>query len=127
MPATPWDKLCLRRIKTHEIALFCVGCIRYYARDILLDGRYLLNRSMDLGPVCQRLLGLILAFQRYKVPLCRIRTQEMDVFSGEDLSSCPWDILLDGRLLDNGQIDLPALSGGCWASAKKLDFASTRI
>jgi len=41
------------------------------------------------------------AFQRYKVCLCHIRTQEIAVFRGEHLYSSPGDNLLDGRLLDN--------------------------
>jgi len=56
----------------------------------------------DLESVCGRLLGLAPAFQQYKVRLCRIKTQEVAVFCGEDLYSSPGDILLDGRLLDNG-------------------------
>jgi len=76
-PATQWYKVRPCHIKTHEIAVFCAGCIRYEAGDILLDGRYLHNRWLDFDSVCGRLLGLMPAFQRYKVRLCRIKTQEI--------------------------------------------------
>jgi len=72
MPATQWYKVRPCHIGTHEIAVFCAGCIRYQAGDILLDGRYLHNRWLDLDSVCRRLLGLTPAFQRYNVCLCRI-------------------------------------------------------
>jgi len=78
-PATQRYKGRLCRIKTHEIAVFCAGCIRYQAGDILLDGGYLHNRWTDFDSVCGRLLGLTPAFQRYKVRLCHIKTQEIAV------------------------------------------------
>ena len=34
-------------IKTQEFAVFCAGCIRYQAGDILLEGRYLHNHRTD--------------------------------------------------------------------------------
>jgi len=43
-PAIQRYRVRLCRIKTHEIAVFCGGCIRYQAGDILLDGRLLHNR-----------------------------------------------------------------------------------
>ena len=68
-----------------------------------LDGRLLHDHTSDPGSVCGRLLGLTPAIQRYKVRLCRIKTQEFAVFCGEDLySTCsPGYLLLDGRLLHN--------------------------
>ena len=56
-PATQWYKVRPCRIKTQEIAVFCGGCIRYHAGDILLDGRYLHNRLTDFDALCGRLLG----------------------------------------------------------------------
>jgi len=110
-PATQWYKVHPCHIKTHEIAVFCAGCIRYQAGDILLDSRYLHNRWFDFDSVCGRLLGLTPAFQRYKVRLCRIKTQEIAVFCGEVLYSSPGDILLNGRLLHNRSTDFAALCG----------------
>jgi len=115
-PATQWYRLRPCHIKTHEIAVFCAGCIRYQGGDILLDGRYLHNRWLDFDSVCGRLLGLTLAFQRYKVRLCRIKTQEIAVFCGEDLYSSPGDILLIGRLLHNRWTDFAALCGSLLGS-----------
>ena len=86
-PATQWYKVRPCHIKTHEIAVFCAGCIRYQADDILLDGRYLHNCWTDLDSVCGRLLALTPAFQKYKVRLCHIKAQEIAVFCGEDLYS----------------------------------------
>jgi len=82
MPATQWYEVRPCRIETHEIAVFRAGCIRYQAGDILLDGRYLHNQSTDCYSVCGRLLGLTLAFQRYKVHLSRIEAQEFAAFCG---------------------------------------------
>jgi len=110
-PATQWYKVHPCHIKTHEIAVFCAGCIRYQAGDILLDSRYLHNRGTDFDSVCGRLLGLTPAFQQYKVRLCHIKTQEIAVFCGEDLYSSPGDILLDGRLLHTWWTDVAALCG----------------
>jgi len=110
-PATQWYKVRPCHIKTHEIAVFCAGCIRYQAGDILLDGRYLHNHWTDFDSVCGRLLGLTPAFQQYKVRLCHIKTQDIAVFCGEDLYSSPGNILLDGRLLHNRWTDLAALCG----------------
>jgi len=110
-PATQRSRLCPCRIKTHEIAVFCAGCIRYQAGNILLNGRYLHDRGTDFDSVCGRLLGLTPAFQQYKVRLCRIKTQETTVFCGEDLYSSPGDILLNSRLLHNRWTDLDDLCG----------------
>ena len=104
----------LYRIKTQEIAVFCAEDL--YSKsssrgDILLDGRLLHNRRTDLDALCGRLLALTPASQRYKVRLCRIRTQEIAVFCGEDLYSSHGNILLDGELLHNRWTDLGALCG----------------
>ena len=79
-PAMQWYKVRPCCIKTHEIAVFCAGCIRYQAGDILIDGRYLNNRSPGFDDLCGRLLGSTLASQRYRVRLCRIKTQEIAAF-----------------------------------------------
>ena len=81
-PAMQWYKVGPRRIKPHEIAVFCAGCIRYQAGDILFDGRLLHNHWMDFDALCGRLLGLTPAFQSYKVRLCRVETQKFAVFCG---------------------------------------------
>ena len=110
-PATQRSRLRPCCIKTHEVAVFCAGCIRYQAGDILLDGRYLHNRLTDFDSVCGGLLSLTPAFQRYKGRLCRIKAQEFAVFCGEDPYSSPGDILLDGGLLYNRWTDLDDLCG----------------
>jgi len=110
-PAAQWYKVCPCRIKAHEIAVFCARCIRYQAGDMLLDGRYLHNRSTDFDSVCGRLLDLMLALQQYKIRLYRIRTQEIPVFCEVDLYSSSGDILLDGRLLHSQLTDFDALCG----------------
>jgi len=66
-PATQWYKVRLCRIKTHEFAVFCGGCIRYQTRDILLDCRLLYNRLTDSDALCGRLLAMAQASQWYKV------------------------------------------------------------
>jgi len=99
------------RIRTQEFAVFCGEDLYSSPGDILLDGRLLHNRWTDSNALCGRLLDSTPAFQRYKVPLCRIRTQELAVFCGEDLYSSPGDILLDGRLLHNRWTDSNALCG----------------
>jgi len=83
-PATQWYKVRPCHIETHEIAVFCAGCIRYQAGNVLLDGGYLHNRGIDFDSVCGRLLGLMPAFQQYKVPLCHIKAQAITGFGGED-------------------------------------------
>jgi len=107
-PASQRYKVRLCRIEAHEFAVFCGGCIRYQAGDILLDGGYLHTRWTYFDSVCGRLLGLTPAFQRYKVRLWRIKAQEIAVFCGEDP---PGDILLDGRLLNDRWTDFDALCG----------------
>ena len=92
-------KVRLYRIKTQEIAVFCGEDLYSSHGDILLDSKLLHNRWTDLDALCGRLLALTPASQRYKVRLCRIKTQEIAVVCGEDLYSNPGDILLDGRLL----------------------------
>ena len=76
-PATQWYKVRPCHIKTHEIAVFCAGCIRYQAGDILLDGIYLHNRWTELAALCGRLLDSTPATRRYKGRLCHIKTQEI--------------------------------------------------
>jgi len=56
-------------------------------------------------------LGSTPATQRYKGRLCRIETQDIAVFCGEDLYSSPGDILLDGRYLHNRLTEFDALCG----------------
>jgi len=110
-PAIQRYKVRLYRIKTQEIAVFCGEDLYSSLGDILLDSRLLHNRSTDLDVLCGRLLALTPAAQRYKVRLCRIKTQEIAVFCEEDLYSNPGDILLDGRLLHNRWTDFDALWG----------------
>jgi len=76
-PAAQRYKVRPCHIKTHEIAVFCAGCIRYQAGDILLDGRLLHNRETDFAAFCGRLLDSTPATRRYKVRLRRINTQEV--------------------------------------------------
>jgi len=63
MPAMQWYKVCSCQIKTHEIAVFCGGCIRYQAGDILLEGRLLYDCSTGSDALCERLLAMIQASQ----------------------------------------------------------------
>jgi len=58
-PATQRSRLRPCRIKTHEVAVFRAGCIRYplEAGDILLDGRYLDNRLTEFGSICRGVVG----------------------------------------------------------------------
>jgi len=110
-PATQWYKVRPCRIKTQEIAVFCRGCIRYQAGNILLDGRLLHNRLTDPDVLCRRLLGSTPAIQWYKVRPCHIKTREIAVFCGGCIRYQAGDILLDGRYLRNRLTDLDAL---CW-------------
>jgi len=113
-PATQWYKVRPCRIKTHEIAVFCAGCIRYQAGDILLDGRYLHSRSTDFDSVCGRLLGLTPASQRYKVRLCRIEGHE----SANPSESGLWTKVMENSMTDSSTTGCPILdliAGGCWA------------
>ena len=104
-------KVRLCRINTQEIAVFCREDLNCSPGDILLDGRLLHNRWTDFDAPCGRLLGSMPAFQRYKVRLCRIKTQEVAASCGEDLYSNPGDILLDGRLLHNRWTDFDSVCG----------------
>jgi len=76
-----------------------------------LDGRLLHNHYSDPGSDCGRLLGSTPATQWYRVLPCRIKTQEIAVFCGEDLYSSPGDNLLDGRLLHNRWTDFDSVCG----------------
>jgi len=76
-----------------------------------LDGRLLHDHTSDPGSDCGILLGSTPATQRYKGRLCRIKTQEIAVFCGEDLYCSPGDLLLDGRLLYNRWADLDSVCG----------------
>ena len=80
--ATRRYKVRVCRIKTHEIAVFYRGGIHVNPGGILLDGRFLHNRCTDSNSDYRRLLGLISASERYKVRLCRMKTQEVAVYSG---------------------------------------------
>jgi len=110
-PAIQRYKVRLCRIKTQEIAVFCGGCIRYQAGDILLDSRVLHNRWTGFDSVCGTLLGSTPAIQRYKVRLCRIKTQEIAVFCGGCIRYQAGDISLDGRLLHNRWTDFDSVCG----------------
>ena len=52
-----------------------------------------------------RLLGSFSASQRYRIRLCRMKTQEVTVSCGEGLYVNPSGTLLDGRLLHNRSSD----------------------
>jgi len=54
-PAFQRYRIRLCRIKAQEIAVFCGGCIRSEAGDILLNGRLLHNRRTDSDALCVRL------------------------------------------------------------------------
>jgi len=114
MPATQWYKVRPCRIKTHEIAVFCAGYIRYQAGDILLDGRYLQSRSTDFDSVYGKLLGLTPASQRYKVRLCRIEGHE----SANHSESGLWTKVMESSMTDSSTTSCPILdliAGDCWA------------
>ena len=101
-------RLCL---KTDEVAVFCGGCIRYSAGHILLDDRLLYNWWTDFHSECGRLLGLTPASQRYKVRLCRIKTDEIAVICGGCIRYEAGDVLLDGRLLHDCRTDFSSVYG----------------
>jgi len=112
-PGTQWYMLRPCRIKTHEIAVFCAGSIRYQAGDILLDGRYLHSRWTDLDSVCGRWLGLTPASQRYKVRLCRIEGHE----SANPSESGLWTKVMENLMTDSSTTSCPILdliAGDCW-------------
>ena len=75
-PAIQRYKVRLYRIKTQEIAVFCGEALYSNPGVLLLYGVLLHNCLMDFDALCGRLLGLMPAMQRYKVRLCRIKTQE---------------------------------------------------
>ena len=130
MPAFQRYKVRLRRIKTQEFALFCGGCIMYPAGSNLLDGRLLHNRWKDLDSVCGRLLGLTPAFQRYKVCLCRIETQEFAVFCRGSIRYHAGNILLDGRLLHDHLTDFDSVCGrllGSTPASRRCKVRLSRI
>jgi len=58
MPASQRDNVILCRIIVHEFTVFCRGCIRFQAGDILLGGRLLYNCMMDSDALCGRLLAM---------------------------------------------------------------------
>jgi len=126
-PAIQRYKVRLYRIKTQEIAVFCGEDLYSSHGDILLDGRLLHNRWADLDALCGWLLALTPASQRYRVRLCRIRTQEIAVFCGEDLYSRHGDILLDGKLLHNRWTDFDAICGGLLGSMSASQRCKVRL
>jgi len=71
-PASQWYKVHLCRIRAQEIAVFCGGCIRNQAGDIILDGRLLHNGWTDFDSVCRGLLGSPPATQWYMIHLSAI-------------------------------------------------------
>ena len=64
-------------------------------------GRLLHNRWPDSNSFSWRLLGSTSATPRYKVRVCRIKTQEIAVFYGGSINVNPGGILLGGRFLHN--------------------------
>ena len=115
-PAVQRYKIRLCRIRAQEFAVFCEEDLYRSPGDVLLYGRLLHDQQMDFAALCGRLLGLTPAIQRYKVRPCRIETQEIAVFCGEDLYSSPGDLLLSGRLLHNRWTDLGSVCRGLLGS-----------
>jgi len=111
MPAFQRYSVCLCRTKAHEFAVFCGGCIRYQAGDILLDGGLPNNCLTESESLWGRLLGSTPASQRYKVCLCRIKAQEFAVFCGGYIRYPAGGVLLDGRYVHGHSTDLDALWG----------------
>jgi len=67
MPAFQQYKVRLCHIKAQEVTLFCGGCIRSQAGDILLDSRLIHNCRTESDALCVRLLAMEQASQRYNV------------------------------------------------------------
>jgi len=111
MPAFQRHRVRLCRTKAHEFAVFCGGCIRYQAGDILLDGGLHNNCLTESDSLCGRLLGSTPASQWYKVCLCRIKAQEFAVFCGGYIRYPAGGVLLDGRYVHSHSTDLDALCG----------------
>jgi len=112
-PATQWYKVHPCLIKTHEIAVFCAGSIRYIPSYILLDGRYPHSWSPDCDSVCGRLLGLTSALQWYEVRLCYIKTHESANPSESDL----WTKVMENSMTDSSTTSfliLDLIMGVCW-------------
>ena len=126
-PAFQRYRLRLCRINTQEFAVFCGESIRFPAGDTLLDGRLLHNRWKDLDSVHGRLLGFTPAFQRYKVCLCRIKTQEFAIFCRGSIRFNAGSILLDGRLLHDHLTDLVSVCGGLLGSTPATQRYKVRL
>jgi len=128
-PAMQWYKIRPCHIETHTIAVFCAGCIMYHwqAGNILLDGGYLHNRVTDFDSVCGRLLGLMPAFQQYKIPPCHIKVQEITVYGRGDLYSSPSNIVLNGRLLHSRSTDFAALCRGLLGSTPAFQWYEVHL
>lgn len=77
----------------------------YSASRFLLTGRLLHNCSMDFEFVYGRVLGSMPATQQYKIRLCRIKTQEIVVISGEILYCTSGGLFLNSRLLHTWSLD----------------------
>jgi len=82
-----------------------------YAGGISLNGRLLHDRLTDFSFVCWTLLPSTPATRRYKVRLCRTKTQEIAVFGGGGGRYHGGGILLDGRLLHHHLTDSNSV---CW-------------
>ena len=76
-----------------------------------LDDRFLHNCGTDPGSDYGTLLGSTPATQRYKVRLCRIKTQELAVLCEGGIKYPAGDILLDGGLLHNRSTDFDSVCG----------------
>jgi len=77
MPATQWYKVCPCRIKGHEIADPCGGCLYMYPGDPRADGRSLHSGWAKPGSNCGGLWGSTPAMQPYKGHLGRIKAQDI--------------------------------------------------
>ena len=100
------------RRKAPEVTVFCEWSLTYYPGGILLDGRFLHNRGTDSNSDCGRLLGLISVSQRYKVRLCRMKTQEVAVQS-RGSTQAEFYLMADSSTTTR-RIPI-LLPGGCWA------------
>jgi len=117
MPASQWYKVCLCHIEGHEFAVFCGGCIRYQAGDILLDSGLLQDRWTDSDALCGRLLAMIQALQWYKIHLSATFIHEVTVLNG--VLAIPE---LDSWFLHNQLSD----SGSDWGRLLGLTLATWR-
>ena len=127
MLATQWYNVCPSSIRTQEFAIFCRGCLRYHAGNILLDSGLLHNHWMDSDTLCGSLLGSTPATQLYKVHLCPIETQEVAFFGGACISYQAGDIVLNSGSLYNSSLDFDTLWGRSLGSTPATQWCMVRL